>query len=183
MKNLLILLTVAVVTAVCSSSAKAVMWDFQLGTTGDPNTWSAPSVVETGAPQYDYSWEITEAWLWIEGGSLPKPQQIPILDNIPPEGKSGSGTEFMLPFDILTLHLEPPETPGITADIYLFVDSDGRGQGSISNITLGTIPNDEEFNVTAAEFAGTITVNPIPEPATAFLLGLGSMVLLIRRRA
>ncbi|MHC4186186.1 MAG: PEP-CTERM sorting domain-containing protein [Planctomycetota bacterium] len=95
-----------------------------------------------------------------------------------PRDPNGSGTEYELPFDILNpKHIEEP---GITADIYLSVDENGYGQASMTNIVFGPLNGGD---VEGIKVVGTLEVTGVPEPATAFLIGLGSLVFLLRPKA
>ena len=180
-KSMMICASVALIAAF-GSTARAVNpaeWDFFLETFGSAATWGSPTVVDTGFPQYDYNWQLTQAQLQLEVDGF---VWINILDSISPGDKSGSGTANGLPFDILnSLHIDQP---GITADIYALVSGGGLGQALISDITFGQVEDNGTFyNVTGARFGGEVTVTGVPEPATVFLLGVGCLALLGRRRA
>jgi len=176
-----------ILAAVFGSTAKAVPvnpanWHWSLVTYGnryDDGPLSPP--VDPGYPQYDYSWQQTH-----ESGPWPALQVLSqwhdIWDNILPSDKSGSGTLGPLPWvDELILHISSPE---ITADILVSADENGYGTISIANITFGQVQYGGWFyNVTGARFQGDVTIEGVPEPATICLLGLGSLVLLRRRRS
>jgi hypothetical protein len=189
MKKSIMICTLAMLMAAFGSTAKAVTenpanWTFQLETYGAYVSWLSDSNVPKDFPQYDYDWQLTQAELKIEGEDLPGGfQWIPILGSLPEEQKSGIGSESELPITISG----PPDPPllhiqqeGITAYIYLGVTGDGYGSADMLNITFSQVG---EYDVTGALFSGDFNVTAVPEPATILLLGLGSLVLLRRRRA
>ncbi|MHC4623180.1 MAG: PEP-CTERM sorting domain-containing protein [Planctomycetota bacterium] len=179
MRALIIIFGLAFAMTALGSTANAVTWGFNLTTTGDPCSWVSDTTVDLGSPEYDYSWELTEAFLQTEGDIW-----VSVLDEIQPN--SGFGTAAgPVPFNIFDpadpLHIE---IEGITCDIYLGVSGGGYGSAYIPNnaqhpLILGTRSGNP---VTGAKFNGALTVIPVPGPATVLLLGLGSMLLIRKRR-
>lgn len=155
------------------STAKAdnpVYWSFNLETYGARDDWYSTTFIDPGYLQYDYDWQLTDAYLQVAGA------WYDILDDILPGDKSGSGTLPGLPFvDELILHIDYPE---ITADILCSINNDGYGTISIDNVELGWA---DGYRVTGARFSGDVTITP--EPATLSFLALGSLALLRKRRA
>ncbi|MHC4216200.1 MAG: PEP-CTERM sorting domain-containing protein [Planctomycetota bacterium] len=170
-------------TACLATSTQAVTWSFDfesLDQTAD--IWGPESPpVATGAVEYDYQWELTDAMLRIEGESLPGGLQwIGILTLLPVDVQNGSGTENTVPFLLGPIVIDELDTMGISADILLGVLADGTATGTINNITFGTIGSEQDFDVTGIRVAGDFTVTP--EPTTLLLLGLGAVMLRKRRR-
>ena len=173
MRKLITICALVTLAAAFGSTAKAdspVSWDFALVTSGeDVATSPTPNInIDVGYPQYDYTWVLSTKNVWVSGADW--------LDIDIPSG--GSDHVDGIPFvDELILHID---SPGITADFYLTVDSGGFGTVSMKNITLGTYPGYGE--ATRAWLGGNVTVTAVPEPATVCLLGLGGLSLLRRRR-
>jgi len=184
-KKSVMILTSLVLTAALGSTAAAITvnpaeWSFVLETydATASASWTSPSVVDSGFPQYDYTWELTEAKLWVKFPMLPQPTWVSILSNVEP--KSGSDTATEYPFDVFTIQLGSPETPGITADISFYVDEGGYGQATMGDMIFGRV---DGGTVKGIRVSGNVTVTGVPEPATVLLLGLSGMVFLIKRRA
>ncbi|MHC4481968.1 MAG: PEP-CTERM sorting domain-containing protein [Planctomycetota bacterium] len=182
MKKPIMICAVVALIAAFGSTAQAITenpanWTFELETFGTSASWTSDSNVPKDYPQYDYDWELTEAKLYVD--LLPEQDIIDLIT----VDKSGSGTEFGLPFNIFgvadPLHIELVGI--ITADIYLVVDIEGWGRAHIPDSTL-VLGEWGGSDVTGAKFGGTLNVTAVPEPATILLLGLGSLVLLRRRR-
>jgi len=175
MKKLITICALVTLAAAFGSTARAdnlVSWDFSLETSGeDVVTPLTPTNIniDVGYPRYDYTWVLSTSNVWVSGTGW--------LDIDMPSGGSDhvdGGVPFV---DELILHID---SPGITADFYLTVDSGGFGTVSMENITLGTYPPYGE--ATRAWLEGNVTVTAVPEPATVCLLGLGGLSLLCRRR-
>ncbi len=173
--------TSLLLTAFLATSTQAVTWSFNFESLDESmDTWGPESPpVATGAVEYDYQWELTQADIKLEGGDLPPGQYawIPILSSMLPEVISGSGTKASLPFVLNPINIDEPY---ITATLFLNVFPDGTAGGSLGNITFGTIGNDPVFDITGVRIAGDFTVTP--EPASFILLGLSGLALLRKRR-
>ncbi|MHC4499812.1 MAG: hypothetical protein ACYS21_11945 [Planctomycetota bacterium] len=92
----------AALTGVLGPTAKAVTvnpasWTFTLETydASAGASWISPNSVETGFPQYDYTWELTEAELWVDITGLPVNQWIPILGSITEPNGLGPNISFL----------------------------------------------------------------------------------------
>jgi hypothetical protein len=151
-------------------------WDFLLETFREPGGWSSGSwmsdtSVPTGFPQYEYTWQLTSAQYgirtdgtvaWFEFDNVDYGIHGPFVEN---------GLAFFLD-PILIQQQDPP--PDASATILLGVITTGDGVGHITATCL-------EPEVTAVRVQGYFTVAAIPEPATVFLLSLGTLVLLRKR--
>lgn len=171
MKKSIVAIALATLSVLFNSTAIAESWYLSV----DSNTWDSPVV--TGLPPYDYEWDLTQANLLVEGGDFQEPTWIDLLPWIAEGDKGGSGSSTGLP--IVIFHQFDPlhiDLPGIIADIWLVVLSNGHGSGRLAEVTLGPF-NGGGSVATDAEFGGNLTVTGIPEPVTILLLGLGGAAL------
>lgn len=177
MKRVTIICAVLLLGGFVPSTAKAVTWSFEMETYDESTVvWSSDTAVETGYPGYDYDWELTEAGVWlVEQGTQDVPFWYSILDGIAPADKIGSDWSSGLPIDIYGM--QGLSIPDISAVLYLGVHVSGMGIAQLSDINFGTMG---AFDIVGTRIGGNLTV--IPEPATVFLLGLGGLVFLRRRR-
>jgi hypothetical protein len=164
-----LLVTTGVVSMAQAVPVNPITWDYSLETSGARDDWDSTTDVVPTFAQYDYGWELTEADLEVAAGSW-----LSIIDVIAPEDKAVSGVIIgPLPaVDELIVHLEYPE---ITADIFVSIDAEGYGRISVDSVEVTP-------SATGARLIGNVTVTGVPEPATIVLLGLGSVVLLRKRR-
>lgn len=182
MKKSLTVFSLIVLLMGLGSSTQAVTWSFNFESLDESlDEWGPESPpVETGALEYDYQWELTQADIKFEGGGLPPGEfsWISILPNLPVDIINGSGTGNTLPFLVGPISIDEL---GIHADLFLGVLEEGQGTGVLSNITFGTIGADPVFDVTGIRIAGDFTV--IPEPATVALLFVGALAVFRKRRS
>ena len=181
MKRVTIICAVLLLGGFVPSTAKAVTWSFEMETYDESTVvWSSDTAVETGYPGYDYDWELTKADVWLVQQGAPEIKLwYSILDGIATEDKIGSGSSSGLPFDIYGT--QGLSIPDISAVLYLGVAPTGVGVGQLSDINIGTMGGaGVTYDILGTRIGGNLTV--IPEPATVFLLGLGGLVFLRRRR-
>jgi hypothetical protein len=181
MKRLILICLLVVSMAAIAPTAKAVgvnpaAWSFSLETetSGGNASWTSPTNVVTGYPQYEYNWQLTYADLKITGIGW-----YDIMSYIPGGDKSGSGTESGLPFAVLNLEDVGQTGTFTVASVLAGVDAAGYGYANMTDVVLGLY---NDYGITGFRCGGNATVTAIPEPATIALLGLGSLTLLRRKR-
>ncbi|MHC4481967.1 MAG: PEP-CTERM sorting domain-containing protein [Planctomycetota bacterium] len=186
MKKIIRFSILVLLAATFAPTAKAdnpAEWHFSVVTYGardDDGPLSPP--IDTGYLEYYYEWQLThiegaDPWPALQVEVTPSQYLwVDIWEGIDSGDRSGSGTMGPLPVvDELVLHIA---YDGITADFLASVDENGYGTISIDNVIFDPVAG---YPVTGARFQGDVTITP--EPATILLLGLGSLVLLRKRRA
>jgi hypothetical protein len=154
-----------------AASADTEIWDFDLETSGEDVFWTSPTAACNVAPLYDAAYEVTLVEVTVSYLGIPF-GPFDITDQIPPEQRSGSGTfAGPPPFVVMDEHIRfpaPPEPVTFEADVLIEVDGDGYGQGSITNVTLGTMVYDlgppwgeVEVQIETVRVAGTVWVTPV----------------------
>jgi hypothetical protein len=128
-----------------------VTWNVALSTTGNDVSWASPTSVTPGFPEYDWSYEITQAMAFLSPfGSRD------LLGDL--AATSGSGTSAQLPLVLFESSLNDATT-GSTADIAIGVDSAGVGRASGTNIRLGSF---SFFQIRQVDLKATIRIMGIP---------------------
>jgi hypothetical protein len=131
-------------------AANPVMWNVDISTTGEDVSWTSPTAITPGLPEYDYSYEITE--LTANVALFGNRDLLGLLDET-----SGTGTTTAFPFEVLEEMLDEPTTNS-SADIRIAVDAAGIGHASGTNIELGS-------------FLG-LPIRGVDLMATVFILGI-----------
>ena len=176
MKRLILICSLVVLVAALASTAKAIgitpaVWDFSLETHGSEASWTSSTTVITGSPQYEYDWALSSAELLLTGIGW-----WDVLPYIPSGDKSGSGTEYGLPF--VVLDKDVGQAGVFTAHVLAGVDASGSGYTFMTDVVLGVV---DIYGVEGFRCGGEATVTAVPEPTTVCLLGLGALSLLRRK--
>lgn len=174
--------------AALASTAKAVpenpqeTFDFTIFTFGSHACWY-DTFENTGYPQYNYTWEITEVLLSIEDvGFINIIDGIPdAIEPVPDEVRSGTGTGYGIPFEILSHRFEEQDV--FAVDIRIDVAyTDGSAVLRVCADELVDFGSLDGHAVGLFALEGTAAVTAIIEPATIGLLGLGGLALICRGR-
>jgi hypothetical protein len=142
-------------------------WPFDLETTGSDVTWDADSAINPNAGRFRFEYLITLAEADGSVGGFPI-GTIDILDMLPPELLSDVGYSIgPAPVTVWDAHIdapEPPDSPAVSADVQITVDTSGVAHMSMTNVVLGTTMIDigppfgvVSVTVTRIRMAGTIT--------------------------
>ena len=158
-------LIAALLAASAAQADDPTTWQFAVATRGEDTYWTSPNAVDTTADLYDMSYEIAQVvvtvrYLFIE-------IDVDVTDQIPPTLLSG-GDIYEGPPPIVMLnewmvYPDPPEPPALEAHIVLWLDADGYGQASATDITFGTveIPPWGVVEIVGVYMEGTVTVQPL----------------------
>jgi len=162
-------------------AAKADLWLFTAEAfEGTSEPWYSDTAIGVGFAEYEYSWELTDVEVRLEGGALVEPQWFSYLSSVEEEDRSGSGSSEELAFAVYGV--EGLEMPFISATFNLGVDAGGTGAAQLYNVNFVTTGGDP-VDVTGARVTGWFEVTGVPEPGTLLMFSLGGLVLLRRRRA
>jgi hypothetical protein len=148
-----------------------VTWTFDQSTTGNDVFWTSPTAVSPGADSYDYSYEITSVKVDVKW-SIFTFNNVDVTDEIDPKLLMSSGSiSGPLPitiFDDTFVYPEPPEEPGVAADVHVFVDGSGFGQLEVTDVILGQVDYDlgppfgtQTVTVLKIAIAGTIDITSV----------------------
>lgn len=120
-------------------------WSFSLESTGDDISWKSDSRVNWGYPVYDFNSVITQFELNLETDGWT--DYSAAVDT----AHASAGYDG-LPVDVFN---RAYDSNGITANIGIWVDEDGYGHLSMTNIAFGDV---NAQNVLGVRFSGTLEV-------------------------
>ncbi len=145
-------------------------WPFDLTTDGDDVFYSSPTAVATTAPRYAATTEISlvEANVTF----LIFTDTVDVTDQLDLEELTGvriiDGPAPVTVFNEQVVFPEPPEDPGVAADITLELDAAGFGQLSVVDVLLDTVEVEipgfglQDVTVNSLRVVGNVIVTPIP---------------------
>jgi len=160
-------------------TAKADLWLFTAEAfEGMNEPWHSTTTIAAGFPRYEYSWELQDVEVRLEGGAVIEPQWFSFLSSLDEQDRGGSGVSDELAFAVYGV--DGLEMPFISATFNLGVDSTGTGIAQLYNVDFITTGGDP-VDVTGARVTGWFEVTGVPEPGTLIILSMGGLVLLRRR--
>ncbi len=141
------LVVVAAVCVLLPATALAVdikTWPFDVETTGNDVTWTSPTAVDNTDVVYTLEYVISMVEFTVDVGLFDV--DVDVTDQVPPEMLTGSETVPGPPpvtvFDDTIIYPEPPEPPGVSADLLIGLDAAGFGTVSATNVFLGDVTVD-----------------------------------------
>lgn len=141
-------------------AANPVSWEVEISTTGQDVTWTSPTNITTGLPEYDWEYDINEVLATVFNTETEEEFELDLITLL--EVTSGSGTENGLPFTLLNQSLSEPTT-GSNADISIVVNSAGQGIGSGTNIVLGQFAiGDEIYQIKQVAITALVSATGVP---------------------
>ena len=168
-QRLAVVATAATLWLAPSSFADTENWDFDITTSGENVFYNSPTPVDPAALRYAATTEISliEVNITFIGTFT-----IDVTDQLELDELTGvrviDGPAPTTVFDEQVLYPEPPEDPGIAADITLELDADGFGSLSAVDITLDTVEVDipgfglQNVAINSLRVAGNVIITPIP---------------------
>lgn len=145
----------SILVALCPCQVRAdnpVTWDFDVFTTGDDVFWTSPSAITLGLPEYDWSYHVTEFTATIDLLG-----EFNLLSSLG-ENVSGMGTATDLPIVLFEQSVSEPQT-GSSANLKIEVDTNGFGQVSATDVTLGSV---SFLAVRRVDMKATVSIVGIP---------------------
>jgi hypothetical protein len=150
----------AVSLPVLASALNPVTWtlDETLNRGQASRFWTSPTAIDLGLESYSYEYEITRVQATVLTAVT-----VDVTDQIAESfDLLGSGAAPALPATLVDAALND-STTGTTADVRIYVDSDGFGRADFTNITLGR---------TTVPFLGAVDIDKIRVEATIKLTGV-----------
>ncbi len=153
-----------------------VYWTFDVETHGEPVYWDSPTYIDSYYSQYDYVYQITE--LEVEVGIGFATTWIDVTDQLGDDATESDTYYGSPPVDLYNEHFED-DTTGSSADVKIWIDENGYGHVSITNISLGSYSG---LDIRGLHATGSLDATGVPEPITVFTFTGVGLVLMIRRR-
>lgn len=153
------------------ASAQTETWTYDLQTSGADASWTSETAVDNTATIYQGAYEISLVEVTVSYLGFPF-GPFDVTDQIPAEDQAGEGRHAgPPPFAIVDDHVRTPADPepvAIEGDLLMAVDAAGYGQGSLTNVVLGTVAVDLGFlfgvinaQIEAVRVAGTAWITPL----------------------
>ena len=160
-------------TGTTALAGDAVSWNFDIATEGEDVLWISPTAVQNDAPRYDVAYEVTLLEVTVRWTIFEF--VLDVTDEIPPEFRSGGGIADGPPpitlFQGPLAFPPPPEEPAFAAAVDLFIDADGFGRFSLTDVILGEflieIPpfGEQVVQLVRVRTVGRVDVTPLGRAA------------------